>query len=320
MEPGLKLGEVVFAFFYFANSYPFGALSPLEMKMTMKEKPARRMDSLEAIRERVDGYQTQEESTARIHELLGQEVLNYYELGALLSRHKLKNWITPQLDPNGHPKSNAFECWVQIDLRMDLSRATRLMSLFDAITENGLTEDSLAGVGWSAMVTIKPVLTKRAASTGDKRKKAADIQKLLELARVKTVSLLKVEVDKMLGRGVLNKVAATLDERSSDPLASIRTALDVVLGVLEARTKEGTSNEMRPVGRLAVICDHLGKHYQGVRFVFLARDEDGNHAGTNFSPEDDRQWFFEELRELEASTEITAEVEIPAPVEGQLTS
>ena len=268
------------------------------------------MDSFGEIRQRVDSYKNQEEGTARIHELLAQEVLSYYELGALLVRHKMENWITPQLDPAGEPKPNAFECWVQVDLRIDLTHANRLMSLYDAITEAGLTEDDLAGVGWSAMVTIKPVLTKRAGTTEEKREKAANIRKLLKLARVKAVALLKVEVDRVLGRTLNHRVAARLsDSRVKDPLARIREALDVILAALDARPK------LRTVDRLMAICNHIGEHYAGIRFVYIARDEDGNSAASNFAPDGDHHWFVEEIKELQGP-EIVARLE-GAPVEDE---
>lgn len=131
-------------------------------------------DRLAQIRERVLSM-GQEEATARLVEMLKAEPLSYFEMGALLHRHKKEKWY----------QGRDFRSFVEHGLREDYDRMSRILRTYQAMTAAGLKDEDADGINFSLMHTLIPILNQ-----GNYGK----VQEFLKMARVSTVSMLKAKV------------------------------------------------------------------------------------------------------------------------------
>ena len=136
-------------------------------------------DRLAQIKERVFSM-GQKEATRRLKELLTDETVSYFEMGALLYRHKREHWY----------KARDFRGFVERELREDYDRVNRVLRTYRAMDRAGLKDADTRGINFSAMYALIPVL---------RRGNYGEIQGFVKAARVATVSVLKSRVREWQG-------------------------------------------------------------------------------------------------------------------------
>lgn len=125
---------------------------PLKNKKTVKEAvPLEADDPISLVAQEIEGLKDQVAIEGEITTLLTSEGMNDFKLGGLMLR---------LLEVGTFGDNSTFKDYIGQRWGLKYRKARYLIELYNGLLKSGIAWESVAGIGWSKVITLLPVLTK----------------------------------------------------------------------------------------------------------------------------------------------------------------